>query len=152
MLSAGHIGEYLLHHHNLDKHSQQGWESFNSLLKTFFFAVTHGTNMKSKIIPIAQWLSWHVLWLIGYDYTMLLDELLHVQQDQYNNENDSNESSSDDESHSSENDDFSDDIDDILTIKNVFLTIVNKCNCVSSQQQSFCHNAQFHPFVVMVIL
>jgi len=36
MLGAGHIGEYLLYHHNLYKHSQQGWEAFNSLLKTFF--------------------------------------------------------------------------------------------------------------------
>jgi len=36
MLGAGHIGEYLLHHRNLYKHSQQGWEAFNALLKTFF--------------------------------------------------------------------------------------------------------------------
>jgi len=38
MLGAGHIGEYLLHHRNLYKHSQQGWEAFNSLLKTFFLS------------------------------------------------------------------------------------------------------------------
>jgi len=36
MLRVGHIGEYLLYHRNLYKHSQQGWEVFNSLLKTFF--------------------------------------------------------------------------------------------------------------------
>ncbi len=36
MLGAGHIGEYLLHHQNLYEHSQQGWEVFNALLKTFF--------------------------------------------------------------------------------------------------------------------
>jgi len=38
MLGAGHIGEYLLHHQNLYKHSQQGWEAFNALLKTFFLS------------------------------------------------------------------------------------------------------------------
>jgi len=32
MLGAGHIGEYILHHCNLYKHSQQGWEAFNALL------------------------------------------------------------------------------------------------------------------------
>ncbi len=39
MLGAGHISEYLLHHRNLYKHSQQGWEAFNALLKTFFSVV-----------------------------------------------------------------------------------------------------------------
>jgi len=123
MLRAGHIGEYLLHHHNLYKHSQQGWEAFNSLLKTFFFRRTgrggagnRGTSMKSKIIPIARWLSWRVLWLMGYDYNMVLDELLHVPQHQYNNDDAHSESSSDDESTASGNDDFSDDIDDVMTI------------------------------------
>jgi len=42
MLGAGHIGEYLLYHCNLYKHSQQGWEGFNFLLKTFFFVVLAG--------------------------------------------------------------------------------------------------------------
>jgi len=60
MLGAGHIGEYLLYHCNLYKHSQQGWEAFNSLLKTFIFCRTgrggagnKGMGKKSKIIPIA---------------------------------------------------------------------------------------------------
>jgi len=82
MLGVGHIGEYLLHHWNLYKHSQQGWEAYNSLLKTFFFHCTgqggagnHGTGMKSKIIPIAQWLSWCVIWLMGFDYDKVVEQL-----------------------------------------------------------------------------
>ena len=48
---------------------------------------------------------------------MFLDELLHVQQHQLNNnDNDSHESSRDDESNTSKNDNFSDDINDIMTI------------------------------------
>jgi len=93
------------------------------LLKTFFFCHTgrggvgnHGTSMKSKIIPIARWLSRCVLWLMGYDYNMVLDELLHVPQQQYNDDDAHSESSSDDESTASGNDDFSDDIDDVMTI------------------------------------
>jgi len=76
----------------------------------------HGTRMKSKIILIAQWLSRRVLWLMGYNYNMVLDELLHVPQHQYNNDDAHSESSSDDESTASGNDDFSDDIDDVMTI------------------------------------
>ncbi len=85
MLGAGHIGEYLLHHHNLYKHSQQGWEAFNALLKTFFFRRTgrggagnKGTGKKSKIIPIARWLSRRMLWMMGYDYDRVLHELYDV--------------------------------------------------------------------------
>ena len=39
MLATGHISEHLFKYCNLYRHSQQGWESFNSLLKTFFFAI-----------------------------------------------------------------------------------------------------------------
>jgi len=60
MLGAGHIGENLLHHCNLYKDSQQGWEAFNALLKTFFFhctrrggAANKGKGTKSKIFLIA---------------------------------------------------------------------------------------------------
>ena len=36
LLGAGHISEYLFHWRNLGSHSQQGWEAWNSLIKTFF--------------------------------------------------------------------------------------------------------------------
>jgi len=50
MLGAGHIGEYLLHHRNLYKHSQQGWEAFNLLLKTFF-----SSNRQRGCIKQGNW-------------------------------------------------------------------------------------------------
>jgi hypothetical protein len=40
MLCCGHIAEYMYEHRNLYRHSQQGWEAFNALLKTFFFLRT----------------------------------------------------------------------------------------------------------------
>jgi len=49
MLGAGHIGEYLLHHQNLYKHSQQGWEAFNALLK-FFFIVLAGVVLEIVVL------------------------------------------------------------------------------------------------------
>ena len=43
MLSLGHISTYLCRWKNLYRHSQQGWEAFNSLLKIFYFQRTsHG--------------------------------------------------------------------------------------------------------------
>jgi len=54
MLASGHISEYLIYWGNLYDHSQQGWEAFNSLIKTFFFCRTgcggagnHGHGPKS---------------------------------------------------------------------------------------------------------
>jgi len=100
MIGAGHIGEYLLHHHNLYKHSKQGWAVFNSLLKTFFFHCTgrggagnKGTGAKSKILPIARWLLCCMLWMMGYDCNCVLQELYH---DVVHNdfESDSNDNSS----------------------------------------------------------
>jgi len=37
-----------------------------------------GAGPKSKIILIAQWLSCHVLWMMGYDYNHLLQELYEL--------------------------------------------------------------------------
>jgi hypothetical protein len=39
-LGAGHLAEYLFYWKNRYRHSQQGWEAFNSLLKTFYFRRT----------------------------------------------------------------------------------------------------------------
>jgi len=123
-LGAGHIGEYLLHHRNLYKHSQQGWEAYNSLLKTFFFRRTgrggagnRGTSIKSKIILIARWLSRRVLWLLGYSYDTISEELLHVvPENDFDDDNNGYESSTDNASTSSDNDDTFEDSDDNNTI------------------------------------
>ena len=43
MMSLGHLSTHLFKWKNLYRHSQQGWESFNSLVKTFDFRRTqHG--------------------------------------------------------------------------------------------------------------
>ncbi len=70
MLASGHISEYLIYWGNLYDHSQQGWEAFNSLIKTFFFRRTgrcgagnKGRGSKSRLHPIAHWLSCCVIWM-----------------------------------------------------------------------------------------
>jgi len=75
MLALGHISEYLIYWGNLYDHSQQGWEAFNSLIKTFFFLRTRhggagnkGHGPKSRLRPIAHWLSRRVIWMCGYHY------------------------------------------------------------------------------------
>jgi len=117
MLGAGHIGEYLLHHRNLYKHSQQGWEAFNALLKTFFFRRTgrggagnKGKGKKSKIIPIARWLSRRMLWMMGYDFDRVSQELHEVVYDDFDSESNDSDSDSDILSSNESNDDrFADD-------------------------------------------
>jgi len=64
---------YLVGWKNLYRHSQQGWEAFNSLLKTFFFrrtgrggATNQGRGRKSRLLPIGRWLQRRIIWLCGY--------------------------------------------------------------------------------------
>jgi hypothetical protein len=63
MLGCGHMADYLLTAKNLYRHSQQGWENLNHLLKTFFFrrtarggASNKGTGTKDRLRPIARWM------------------------------------------------------------------------------------------------
>jgi len=81
MLASGHISEYLIYWGNLYDHSQQGWEAFNSLIKTFFFRRTgrggagnKGRGSKSRLRPIARWLSRRVIWMCGYNYNFIVQQ------------------------------------------------------------------------------
>ena len=69
LLGSGHIAEYLFRHRNLYRHSQQGWEAFNALLKSFFFRRTGRGGgrgaLRTKLEPIGRWLQRRVLWLCG---------------------------------------------------------------------------------------
>jgi len=121
MLGTGHIGEYLLHHRNLYKHSQQGWEVFNALLKTFFFrrtgrggAAHKGKGPKSKIIPIVRWLSRCMLWMMGYEYDCILLELDNIAHLDYNSDSDDSSTNSDIYKNNYNNDDLANAIDDIV--------------------------------------
>jgi hypothetical protein len=61
---------------NLYEHSQQGWEAFNALLKTFFFRRAGrggGRGVRSKLKPIARWLQRRLLWMCGMTYEKLLE-------------------------------------------------------------------------------
>jgi hypothetical protein len=78
MLGAGHISEYLFYWGNLYQHSQQGWEAFNSLFKTFYFRRTarggagnHGTGPKSRVLPVARWLSHRLMWMCGISFAAM---------------------------------------------------------------------------------
>jgi hypothetical protein len=68
-LRRGHFAEYLTRWGNLYQHSQQGWEAFNGLLKTFYFRRTqrggHNKGKKSKLRPVACWLQRRMVWKSG---------------------------------------------------------------------------------------
>ena len=68
LLCSGHISEYVYQWGNLYEHSQQGWEAFNALMKTFFFRRTArgGGKTRSRLKPIAKWLQRRVLFLCGW--------------------------------------------------------------------------------------
>jgi hypothetical protein len=70
MLASGHIMEYLFKYKNLYRHSQQGWEALNHLLKTFYFRRTGrggGKYKRHKLLSIGRWLQRRMLWLCGWD-------------------------------------------------------------------------------------
>ena len=74
MMSSGHLSTYLFKWKNLYRHSQQGWEAFNSLVKTFYFRRTQhggrsnaGRGRKTRLLPIGRWLQRRVIWLCGFD-------------------------------------------------------------------------------------
>jgi hypothetical protein len=74
LVGAGHLAFYLREWGNLFRYSQQGWESMNSLIKTFFYRRTqrggHGgknDERNSKMKPIARWLQRKLYFLSG-DY------------------------------------------------------------------------------------
>jgi hypothetical protein len=80
MLALGHISAYLFHWGNLYRHSQQGWEAFNSLLKVFFFrrtqwggSISGGKGTKRRLIPIAKWLQRRIVWLCGHSGNTILE-------------------------------------------------------------------------------
>ena len=78
MLGSGHVSEYMQHWGNLFQHSQQGWEAFNSLLKTFYFWRTQRggysrSTTKSRLKPLARWLQRRMVWMEGTTYSEMLD-------------------------------------------------------------------------------
>ena len=64
---TNHLYDYMLEWKNLSRYSQQGWESLNALLKSFFFQRTSkgGGKTKSKIYPMAKLIQRRVMWMSG---------------------------------------------------------------------------------------
>ena len=96
MLGTGHMADYLLATKNLYRHSQQGWENLNHLLKTFFFRRTarggagnQGQAEKNRIKPVARWLQRRLIFACGYTYEQIkraVDEQGVVEQEGEDND------------------------------------------------------------------
>jgi hypothetical protein len=74
MVALGHLSFYMREWGNLYKYSQQGWEAFNSLIKSVYFRRTQrGGNggkpdeKNSHVVPVARWLQEKLYFLSG-DY------------------------------------------------------------------------------------
>lgn len=70
MIGAGHLRYYLKKWKNLNRFSNQGWESYNAMLASFWHHRTMkggGKNVaqQSKIQPIAHWILRVMLWRTG---------------------------------------------------------------------------------------
>ena len=110
MLSAGHISQYLFRWRNLFRHSQQGWEALNALLKTFYYrrtqrggAVNQGKGDQSKLMSVGRWLQRRLLWICGFNRDkvesfiaensdgLLLSPVEDIHDDEYDVSNTSND-------------------------------------------------------------
>ena len=115
MLGSGHIAEYMSKWKNLYQHSQQGWEAFNSLLKTFFFRRTGrggGRGLKSKLKPIARWLQRRLLWHCGITGEDL--EAFRLMLKEQEEADDEEQEEQDDEDEEEEEDGEQDDVAELL--------------------------------------
>jgi hypothetical protein len=79
IVASGHLSFYLREWGNLYKYSQQGWESFNSLIKSIYFRRTQRggsggkrDELNSRVAPIACWLQRKLFFLPG-DYRQCED-------------------------------------------------------------------------------
>jgi hypothetical protein len=74
IVSSGHLAFYMTTWRNLYKYSQQGWEAYNSLIKSVYFRRTqrggHGGKLdepNSRVTPLGRWLQRKLFFLSG-DY------------------------------------------------------------------------------------
>ena len=82
LVGSGHIGEYLFHWKSLYVHSQQGWEAFNALFKSFYFsrtqrggATNRGLGDRSRLKPVAKWLQRRLVFLMGHSIESIKEHL-----------------------------------------------------------------------------
>jgi len=73
--------------------------------------------MKSKIKPIARWLSRHVVWLMGYNYDTIVQELAKLEHaNDYDDDDSYDDSDSDIESDVNNNGEIVEENDDDISI------------------------------------
>ena len=80
ILGAGHLSEYLDHWRNLYRHSQQGWEALNSMIRTFIYRRTArggGKHNRSILEPLARWLQRRLMWISGHTYEEMRQYVKH---------------------------------------------------------------------------
>jgi hypothetical protein len=89
LMSAGHMSDYMYEWRNLYKHSQQGWEALNNLIKSFWFrrtgrggATGRGKGKKSKLTSVAKWLQRRMMWMGGWTEESVLAEWEKIQQEE----------------------------------------------------------------------
>jgi hypothetical protein len=75
MIGAGHFKHFLVKYRNLYRFSQQGWEAYNHLIKSFYYRRTQRGGAKgrsgefkvSKMEPIAKWIVRKLFWQQGLE-------------------------------------------------------------------------------------
>ena len=85
MLASGHVAEYVFHWGNLYEHSQQGWEAFNALVKSFFFRRSNhgGGKNKTRLKAIARWLQRRAVHLCGYDEVAIKEFIKRLEEERF---------------------------------------------------------------------
>jgi hypothetical protein len=102
LMGSGHLSEYMFQYRNLYKHSQQGWEKFNALLKTFYFRRTQrggstgrGKTERSILRPIGRWFLRRLVWMSGTSWETIrefsLQKNAEVDEIEQRNKNDEND-------------------------------------------------------------
>jgi len=84
MVSSGHVADYMHRCRNLYRHSQQGWEQMNDVIKTFFYrrtsrggATNKGKGLRKRLFPIGRWFQRRLVWLkveTFHEYTRLKED------------------------------------------------------------------------------
>ena len=81
MIGSGHLSEYMFHWKNLSRHTQQGWEAFNSAFKSYYFsrtqrggATNQGRGQQSRMKSMARWLQRRLVFMLGIPETEILED------------------------------------------------------------------------------
>ena len=87
MLASGQLKFYMTLWGNLIKYSNQGWESLNSMVKTYFFRGTakgigcgKGHRIKINLVPIDKWLQRWIILLTTNTDKLFIKKMVQIVQ------------------------------------------------------------------------